>query len=98
MGALELYGSKLRFWLFLGRRRFCERNSLSAFGAIDGEVPFVWLNLICHEEKPLSRNRFATSPFIVIGPRHPFSPWLGRDPAFQAPYSPRHDESLILPA
>jgi hypothetical protein len=52
MRALELYGPKLRLRLFLRRRRFCERNSLSTFGAIDGEVPFVRLNLICHDEFP----------------------------------------------
>jgi len=50
--ALELNALKPRFWLFLRRRRFRERNGLSAFGAIDREVPFVWLNLICHDKFP----------------------------------------------
>ena len=50
--ALELYRPKLRLRLFLRRRRFRERDGLSAFGAIDGEVPFVWFNLVCHDEFP----------------------------------------------
>jgi hypothetical protein len=51
---------KPRFWLFLRRRRFRERNSLSAFGAIDGEVPFVRLNLICHDESPYTAGVFVS--------------------------------------
>jgi hypothetical protein len=50
--ALELYRPKLRLRLFLRRRRFRERDGLSTFGAIDGEVPFVWFNLVCHDEFP----------------------------------------------
>jgi hypothetical protein len=56
MRALEFYRPKLRLRLFLRRRRFRERDSLSAFGAIDGEVPFVWFNMTCHDESPLCRN------------------------------------------
>lgn len=50
MRALELCRPKLRLRLFLRRRRFRERDSLSAFGAIDGEVPFVWFDMTCHDE------------------------------------------------
>jgi hypothetical protein len=59
--ALKLYGLKPRFWLFLRRRRFRERDSLSAFGAINGEVPFVRLNLICHDE-----SLYAAGVFISL--------------------------------
>jgi hypothetical protein len=57
---LKLYGLKPRFWLFLRRRRFRERDSFSAFGAIDGEVPFVFLNLICHDEGPYAADVFVS--------------------------------------
>jgi hypothetical protein len=51
---------KPRFWLFLRRRRFRERDSLSAFGAIDGDVPFIRLNLICHDESPYAAGVFVS--------------------------------------
>jgi hypothetical protein len=62
---LKLYGLKPRFWLFLRRRRFRERDSLSAFGAIDGEVPFVRLNLICHDESPYAAGVFISLSEIL---------------------------------
>jgi hypothetical protein len=57
---LKLYGLKPRFRLFLRRRRFRERDGLSAFGTIDGEVPFVRLNLICHDEDPYAAGVFVS--------------------------------------
>jgi hypothetical protein len=50
---MEFYRPKLRLRFFLGRRRFRERDSLSAFRAIDGKVPFVWFNMTCHDESPI---------------------------------------------
>jgi hypothetical protein len=57
---LKLYGLKPRFWLFLRRRRFRERDSLSAFGAIYGEVPFVRLDLVCHDKSPYAAGVFVS--------------------------------------